>query len=135
MLCVSFCKFRFLVDPRFFKNLIRALLCAVLLNSASIGRAAENLPCNKSFDEKTAIAALVGSSAFKREAAKMSTRTKFAFLPNSITIDKSDFACRAAVRVSVDEGDHFSFFREYIVFGKQNMGFSVMSVSATATGE
>lgn len=40
MLCVSFCKFRFLVDPRFFKNLIRVLLCAVLLNSASIGRAA-----------------------------------------------------------------------------------------------
>jgi hypothetical protein len=114
------------------KNSIKALLYALLLNAASIGYGAEVPICNKGFDEQTAIAVIISSSDFKREAAKMPSETKFAFLPTFIIIERFGFDCRASVRVSVDEGDHFSSFREYIVFGIQNKELSAMP--ATTTG-
>jgi hypothetical protein len=52
---------------------------------------------------------------FKNDVAKMPANTKFALLSDAVTIANSGGDCFAKVRLYVDEGDHYVFYKEYLI--------------------
>lgn len=45
----------------------------------------------------------------------MPANTKFALLSDAVTIANSGGDCFAKVRLYVDEGDHYVFYKEYLI--------------------
>lgn len=86
----------------------------------------QRIICDSNFEENTAIKALINSHVFNQEAAKLPSSTRLAFLPGSTTIhNKPSVDCRATIRVSIDEGGHFNFLKEFLVVGRNGMDLSV----------
>lgn len=81
--------------------------------SQGIGKCSEK---NKEFiNDDRVIALVVEGEQFKHDAAKMPEDTRFVFLPGSVTILKKDGRYSVRVRVNIDEGGYFVFYKEYFI--------------------
>lgn len=81
--------------------------------SQGVGECCEKNKVNINDDK--VIAWVVESRQFKFDAAKLPGDTKYAFLPGSVTILKKDGFYCARVRVNIDKGGYFVFFKEYLI--------------------